>query len=50
VNSPERKQTPRLPSGMGVQFVDLTLEDMRLVRSFINQEFEGVKGREGQGR
>lgn len=41
LNSPGRKQHPRLPLGMGVQFVDLSLEDMRLVRSFIHQELEG---------
>jgi uncharacterized protein (TIGR02266 family) len=40
LNLPGRKLQPALPAGMGVQFLDLSLEDMRLVRIFIKQELE----------
>jgi uncharacterized protein (TIGR02266 family) len=35
VNSPESPKKPRIPSGMGVQFVDLSLDEMQRVREFI---------------
>jgi uncharacterized protein (TIGR02266 family) len=38
LNAEDGKQNPQLPKGMGVQFVDMSLEDMRLIRSFIMQE------------
>ena len=38
LNAEAGQQHPRLPKGMGVQFVDISLEDMRLIRSFIMQE------------
>ena len=38
LNAEDGQQNPRLPKGMGVQFVDISLEDMRLIRSFIMQE------------
>ncbi len=38
LNAEDGQQHPRLPKGMGVQFVDMSLEDMRLIRSFIMQE------------
>ena len=34
VNPPDRPKSPALPSGMGVQFLDLTLADMHLIRDF----------------
>ncbi|MEZ4600427.1 MAG: TIGR02266 family protein [Syntrophotaleaceae bacterium] len=40
VNEPPKKQNPFMPCGMGVQFLDLSVEDMHLVRSFMRQEFE----------
>jgi uncharacterized protein (TIGR02266 family) len=44
LNAPGHRQNPRLPSGMGIQFVELALEDMRLVRAFTHQELEGSQG------
>lgn len=38
VNAEDGQENPQLPRGMGVQFVDMSLEDMRLIRSFIMQE------------
>lgn len=38
LNAESGQHHPRLPKGMGVQFVDVSLEDMRLIRSFIMQE------------
>lgn len=38
LNAEAGQQNPQLPKGMGVQFVDMSLDDMRLIRSFIMQE------------
>lgn len=38
LNAKDGQQNPRLPKGMGVQFVDISLEDMCLIRSFIMQD------------
>lgn len=38
INTEDGQQHLRQPKGMGVQFVDVGLEDMRLIRSFIMQE------------
>lgn len=38
LNAEDGQQNRQLPKGMGVQFVDMSLEDMRLIRSFIMQE------------
>jgi uncharacterized protein (TIGR02266 family) len=38
VNLPERVLSPKLPSGMGVQFVDLSLDDLHALREFIQKE------------
>lgn len=38
LNAEAGQKNPQLPKGMGVQFVDMSLEDMRLIRSFIMQE------------
>jgi len=38
INPPDAKKKPDLPSGMGVQFVDLSLDDMHAVRDFVRQE------------
>ncbi len=37
-NLEDGQKNPRLPRGMGVQFVDISLEDMCLIRAFIMQE------------
>lgn len=39
INDPEKINKPHLPPGMGVQFLDLSLEDMQAVRDFIHKEF-----------
>ncbi len=38
LNAETGQHNPQLPKGMGVQFVDMSLDDMRLIRSFIMQE------------
>ncbi|APG26579.1 hypothetical protein A7E78_01100 [Syntrophotalea acetylenivorans] len=38
LNAEDGLQNPQLPKGMGVQFVDMSLDDMRLIRSFIMRE------------
>lgn len=38
VNPPAAKKKPDFPSGMGVQFVDLSLDDMHAIRDFVRQE------------
>ncbi len=38
LNAEDGQQNPQLPKGMGVQFVDMSLEDMRLIRSLIMQQ------------
>ncbi|WP_225072350.1 TIGR02266 family protein [Desulfuromonas sp. CSMB_57] len=37
VNQPTDKKNRRLPAGMGVQFQDLSLKDMSLIRSFVTR-------------
>ncbi len=36
-NEPENPKSRLLPSGMGVQFIDLALDDMHKVRSYIEE-------------
>jgi uncharacterized protein (TIGR02266 family) len=38
VNSPDKILNPRLPVGMGLQFLDLGLNDLESVREFIKQQ------------
>jgi uncharacterized protein (TIGR02266 family) len=38
VNTADRPVSSRLPPGMGVQFLDLSLDDLRTLREFINKE------------
>jgi len=38
VNAPEKMQKPQLPPGMGIQFLDLSLEYMYAIREFIKQQ------------
>jgi len=38
VNTSDQPVSPRLPPGMGVQFLDLSLEDLRTLREFIKKE------------
>jgi hypothetical protein len=38
VNASENAVKPLLPSGMGVQFLDLSLEFMYAIREFIKQQ------------
>lgn len=41
VNSPAKPRKPSLPAGMGIQFVDLSLEDLHSIRNFIkNKQLE----------
>jgi uncharacterized protein (TIGR02266 family) len=37
VNHPEMIKNPALPSGMGVQFLDLSLDDLQAIRDFIRE-------------
>jgi uncharacterized protein (TIGR02266 family) len=36
-NEPENLRKQRLPSGMGMQFLDLSLENMHAIRQFLNK-------------
>jgi len=38
VNHPELLANPNLPAGMGLQFIDISLEDMNAVRQYIKNE------------
>ncbi len=38
VNPTDRSRKPQLPSGMGIQFLDLTMKDMDEVRDFVKRE------------
>lgn len=38
VNTPQRVSCESLPQGMGIQFVDLRLEDMEALRGFIKNK------------
>lgn len=38
VNAPQRLSCEALPSGMGIQFVDLRLEDLEALREFIKKK------------
>lgn len=38
VNSPQRLSCENLPPGMGIQFVDLRLEDMEALREFVKKK------------
>jgi len=38
VNRPEQGGNVRLPSGMGIQFLDLSLEDLQMIRDYVKQE------------
>jgi len=38
VNRPERSGRSRLPAGMGVQFLDLGLDELQAIREFVKQE------------
>lgn len=35
INDPERPKKPSLPAGMGVQFIDLSLDDLKAIRRFL---------------
>ena len=37
VNTPGAKVKPSLPPGMGLQFIDLSLEDVHHIRLFLNE-------------
>lgn len=39
VNRPEDKMKPLLPPGMGIQFLDLSLEDLEAIFAFVKKEF-----------
>jgi uncharacterized protein (TIGR02266 family) len=39
VNSPEKKKKDTLPPGMGLQFLDLSLDDLHAIREFIDREY-----------
>jgi len=41
VNSPESRRKAELPVGMGVQFLDLTPDDMDAIRNYLNAEVHG---------
>lgn len=36
-NEPENPKSAALPVGMGLQFTDLTLDDMHVIRTYINE-------------
>jgi uncharacterized protein (TIGR02266 family) len=36
-NEPQNPKSSALPAGMGLQFIDLTLDDMHVVRSYIEE-------------
>jgi uncharacterized protein (TIGR02266 family) len=36
-NEPENPRKPSLPSGIGMQFLDLSLENMHAIRQFLNK-------------
>jgi uncharacterized protein (TIGR02266 family) len=36
-NEPENPKSAVLPTGMGLQFTDLTLDDMHVIRMYINE-------------
>lgn len=38
VNHPDMIRNPKLPTGMGVQFLDLSTESIEAIRSYINEE------------
>jgi uncharacterized protein (TIGR02266 family) len=39
VNDPEKRKKDTLPPGMGLQFLDLSLDDMHAIREFIDREY-----------
>ena len=39
VNDPEKKKKDTLPAGMGLQFLDLSLDDLHAVREFLDREY-----------
>jgi uncharacterized protein (TIGR02266 family) len=39
VNPPERIANPLLPPGMGIQFLDISLEEMEAIFAFVKKEF-----------
>jgi uncharacterized protein (TIGR02266 family) len=38
INIPGDKLSPRLPPGMGIQFVDLSLAEMHAIKEFVQNE------------
>lgn len=38
VNFPDHKRKPQMPTGMGVQFLDISLEDLHAIRDFIDKQ------------
>jgi len=38
INFPDHKRKPQMPTGMGVQFIDISLEDMHAIRDFIDKQ------------
>jgi hypothetical protein len=36
-NDPEALKKPSLPPGMGIQFLSMSLENVQLIRSFLNE-------------
>ena len=47
-NPPEEKQVEKLPSGMGIQFVDLKLEEMDAIRQYLQKICEKNLPREAE--
>jgi len=39
INHPEQIINPQLPSGMGLQFLDLSLEDLTSIREYVKKEY-----------
>jgi len=39
VNDPEKKKKDTLPAGMGLQFLDLSLDDLHAIREFLDSEY-----------